>query len=86
MQTYEFDNGPVTLSRIDPTYMYIAVYKHIVSGGEITSPAHNLRLTGMYLQRTIAGHKKNIKRTVTINIRLLYVRSIWPSVTGPFGH
>ena len=30
----------------------IAAYKHILSGGEITSPAENLRLTGMYMQRT----------------------------------
>ena len=25
-----------------PTYMYIAVYKHILSGGEITSPGEHL--------------------------------------------
>ena len=38
--------GPVTFGRIGPTY--IAVYKYILSGSEITSPAEDLRLTGMY--------------------------------------
>ena len=33
-------------------YTYIAVYKHILSGGEITSQAENLCLTWMYLKRT----------------------------------
>ena len=42
--------GPVTLGRICPTY--IVVNTNILSGGEIISPAENVCLTGMYLQRT----------------------------------
>ena len=36
------------------------------------------------ISRIITGHKKNIKRTLTNNIRFLYVRSIRPSMTGPY--
>ena len=60
--------GPVTLVRIGHTN--IAVYTNSLSVGEITSPAENLRLTGMYFAtniayertwRIITGHKKNVK-------------------------
>ena len=40
--------GQMLMGRKTPN----AVYKHILSGGDMTSPADNLRLTGMYLQRT----------------------------------
>ena len=52
--------GQVTLGPIGPTY--IAVYTNILSGGEITSPAENVRLTGMYLQRT-SPNKTQSNRT-----------------------
>ena len=43
-------NMKILIGRIGPTY--IAAWTNIESGGEITSPAENVRLTGMYLQRT----------------------------------
>ena len=80
--------APVTLGRI-------AVYTNILSGGEITIPVRQKIyafqecicdehcLTRMHFA-IITGHKKNIKRTFTNTINFLYVRAIWPRVTGLF--